>query len=280
MKKILTKYIPLIYGSYFNSLALVSKEIAAKKAFELFCSPRKGKVLPHQKGFLDPAKSNVITTDGVQLQTYKWDGTKETVLLLHGWESNVFRWRNLIEVLKEENYNVIAFDAPGHGYSSGSLFNVPLYNSCAEKVIATYHPKYIVGHSVGGMTSLYNQYKNPTNSIEKIISLGAPSELSEIMSNYQNLLKFNLTVLSGIEAYFIKKFKFTIDDFSTSKMAKDISTKGLLIHDKFDKIAPYSSSKRVHENWKNSTLISTEGLGHSLHQENINHQIIAFLKSE
>jgi pimeloyl-ACP methyl ester carboxylesterase len=279
MKKILNKYIPLFYGSYFNSLALVSKEKAAQKAFELFCTPRSGKVKPHQKEFLDKAKNNILTVDKIQLQTYKWTGTKGTVLLLHGWESNVFRWRNLIDDLKKEDYTIIAFDAPGHGNSSGHIFNVPLYNKCAEKIIETYLPKYIIGHSVGGMTSLYNQYKNPINSIEKVISLGAPSELSEIMANYQKILKFNAKVLTGINELFIREFKFTINDFSVSRMAKDISKKGLLIHDKFDKIAPYHSSERVHKNWEESQLITTEGLGHSLHQEVVNKEIIAFLKS-
>ncbi|WFO15756.1 hypothetical protein M601_018775 [Cellulophaga baltica 4] len=57
---------------------------------------------PHQKEFLDKAKNNILTVDKIQLQTYKWTGTKGTVLLLHGWESNVFRWRNLIDDLKKK----------------------------------------------------------------------------------------------------------------------------------------------------------------------------------
>ncbi|ADV47917.1 alpha/beta hydrolase [Cellulophaga sp. E16_2] len=280
MKKALNKYIPLFYGSYFNSLALVSKEKAAQKAFELFCTPRKGCILEHQKEFLNPAKSEIISAEGVQLQTYKWQGKKETVLLLHGWESNVFRWRNLIGYLQNEDYNVIAFDAPGQGNSSGNILNVPLYTLCAEKIIATYNPKIIIGHSMGGMTVMYNEYKHPNNSIQKIVSLGSPSELSEIVTDYQNLLKFNSTVKNSLNNYFKRQFKFTIEEFSIAKFSKKITKKGLIIHDEFDKIAPYTSAEQIHRNWKNSRLIKTEGLGHSLHQEVVNEEIIAFLKSE
>ena len=279
MNNLLNKYIPLAYGSYFNTLALFSKKKAAEKAFKLFCTPRKGRVLEHQKDFLNEAKSDIITTQNIELQTYRWKGNKETIILLHGWESNVFRWRNLIDFLKKENYNIIAFDAPAHGNSTGTILNVPLYTLCAEQIIAIYKPSYIIGHSVGGMTTMYNQYKNPNNSIEKIVSLGAPSELSEIMTHYQNLLKFNTTVMNSLNIYFKNTFNFNINEFSISKYSQSISQKGLLVHDEFDTIAPYSASERVHKNWKNSTLITTQGLGHSLHQEDVNHQIIDFLKS-
>lgn len=279
MKRLINKYIPLAYGSYFNILALFSKKKAAEKAFNLFCTPRKGSILEHQKEFLNKAKSGVITANDITLQTYTWKGNKETILLLHGWESNVFRWRNLIGFLENEDYNIIAFDAPAHGNSTGNILNVPLYTICAEKIITTYNPKYIIGHSVGGMTTMYNQYKNPNNSIEKIVSLGAPSELSEIMMHYQKLLKFNTAVMKSLDTYFESTFNFKINEFSISKFAENIPKKGLLVHDEFDTIAPFHASEKVHRNWKNSTLIKTQGLGHSLHQDDVNYQIIDFLKS-
>ncbi|MBT8299718.1 MAG: alpha/beta hydrolase, partial [Maribacter sp.] len=119
MKKVMNKYLPLAYGHYFNVLATFSSKMAAKKAFALFCTPRKGKVRPEQQGFLEQAKSHRLKVMGLELQTYRWQGNKETILLMHGWESNAFRWRNLISFLKKEDYNIIAFDAPAHGDSTG-----------------------------------------------------------------------------------------------------------------------------------------------------------------
>ncbi len=280
MKKIINTLLPLAYGSYFNTLALFSKEKAAKKAFTLFSSPRKGAVLEHQKSFLAEAKINFVTIENLKLQTYTWQGSKETILLLHGWESNAYRWKNLIEFLKKEDFSIIAIDAPAHGNSTGKLLNVPLYTSCTEKLIELYQPNYIIGHSMGGMTGMYNQYKNPNNSIEKIVSLGSPSELSEIIDYYQYLLKFNDTVKQSLDSYFKMQFNFNIKDFSISNFAKNITAEGLLIHDEFDAIAPYSAAERIHKNWNNSTLLTTQGLGHSLHQDEVNYQIIDFLKSK
>jgi pimeloyl-ACP methyl ester carboxylesterase len=279
MKKLITKILPLAYGQYFNLFALFAPQKTADKAFNLFCTVRKGRVLPQQQAYLDNAKNEVETAAGHKLQSYHWPGNKETVLLVHGWESNTFRWRNLIDKLKEANFNIIAFDAPSHGYSTGKILYVPLYEEALQHMINKYDPKYLVGHSVGGMTLMYNEYKNPNPKVEKMVTIGAPSEFHEIMEHYQYLLKFNNRVMTALDNYILKRFGFRIHDFSASKFARSNTKKGLLFHDKLDAVAPYHASQKVNENWKGSTLISTEGLGHSMHQEDVNNQIISFLEA-
>jgi len=280
MKKVLKKYIPLAFGAYINIMALFSKTKAAKKAFILFCTPRKGKVLPQQEAYLNEAKKEVLKTGKVDLQIYEWQGDKETILLLHGWESNVFRWRNLITLLQDKNYHIIACDAPAHGNSSGKILNIPLYEECVQELIEKCQPTYVIGHSLGAMTALYNQHKRNYNiSIKKIVTLGSPSIVSEFIDNYKNTLHLNSTVIKSLDNHFMNEFNFRIKDFSISEYAKKINVKGLLIHDVLDPITPFKNSENIHQNWKNSTLIKTSGYGHSLHQENVNKSILEFLAS-
>lgn len=278
MRKLLNRYLPLLYGAYFNIVALFSEKLAAEKAFTLFCTPRRGKVLPIQQDFLEKARDQVVTIGGMELQTYRWPGEKERVLLLHGWESNTFRWRKLIKELIREGFDIVAFDAPAHGKSSGEIFNVILYAECVEEMAKVYQPNYVVGHSVGGMTAVYHQYAYKPKGIEKIVTIGSPSEFPEIMDHYQRLLKFNNRVMRALDRYLQKHFGFQIKDFSTSSFAKKLKVKGLLIHDELDAIAPFSCSERVHANWEGSQFINTRGLGHSMHQEEVNQQIVNFLK--
>ncbi|WP_420400640.1 alpha/beta fold hydrolase [Flagellimonas sp.] len=277
MKKLIAKIVPLAYGQYFNISSLILPKKMAHKAFNLFCTVRKGRVLPQQKDYLDDAKLEVEQVAGHQLQSYHWSGNKETVLLVHGWESNTFRWRNLIQKLKEADFNIVAFDAPSHGYSTGKLLYVPLYEQALHHMVKKYDPKYLVGHSVGGMTLMYNEYKNPNPGVKKMVVIGAPSEFHEIMQQYQDILKFNDRFMGILDNYILNRFGFHIRDFSTSKFAKTNTKKGLLFHDKLDMVAPYHASKQVHASWKGSRLVSTEGLGHSMHQEEINDEIISFL---
>lgn len=279
MKKHITNIIAKTYGQLLNVLVFFNPSKAAIKGFYIFCTVRKGHVLPHQKEYLDPYKHEVHTVADHTIQTYKWQGEKDTVLLVHGWESNSWRWHKLIEQLSKANYNIIAFDAPAHGNSSGKHLYVPLYAEALDHMLKTYRPKHIIGHSVGGMTILYNEYKNPNDAVEKIVTIGSPSEFHELMSHYKSLLGFNTKVLTAMDTYIKSRFGFTAREFSTSKYVKTNTKKGLLFHDKFDQITPYHASEQVHESWVESEFISTEGLGHSMHQDEVNEKIVAFLSS-
>lgn len=279
MKKLLAKIIPLAYGQYFNLYTLISPKKAANKAFHLFCTVRKGRVQPQQVDYLEEAKHSLEHVGNLKIQTYHWKGGKDTVLLVHGWESNTFRWRNLIKKLREANFNIFAFDAPAHGYSSGKYLHVPLYEKTLRHMIEKFNPKHLIGHSVGGMTLMYNEFTNPNPDVEKMILIGSPSEFHEIMDHYQELLRFNNRVMKVLDDDIQNRFGFKIREFSTSKFAETNSKKGLLFHDRFDAITPYHASVAVHKKWKGSQLVTTEGLGHSMHQEDVNNQIITFLEA-
>lgn len=279
MQKLLKKNLPFFYGAYFNGLSYFSKSLAAKKAFDTFCKVRKGKVLPHQASFLDQAKKEKELVEGHEIQSYHWEGPGTTVLLVHGWESNSFRWRNLIRYLRENKFNILAFDAPAHGYSSGEYLHVPLYSECVLHMLRKHRPAHVVAHSVGAMTTLYTQYRYPENSVEKIVTIGSPSEFHEIMEQFRRLLNLNPRVMHALDELVMDRFGFRVREFSASAFARTIDRKGLIFHDKLDTIAPFHASEQVHSQWHGSILVSTEGLGHSMHQDAVNKKIVDFLIS-
>ena len=272
------KLLPKIYGLYVNTLSYFSGKRAARKAFDIFATVRKGRVSEHQKEYLDSAKKDRLTVAGHQIQCYQWLGRGDTVILVHGWESNTFRWRNLIAKLKADHFNIIAFDAPGHGYSSGNKLHVPLYANVLQALVEEYRPKHIVGHSIGGMAVLYKEYLKSNSSLEKIVTVASPSELYEIFNHFQRLLGLNTTVMEALKTYVLENLNFQIDEFSSAEFVRSNVKQGLLFHDKLDKITPYHASEKVHSNWEGSQLVSTEGLGHSMHQDEVNDAIVQFFR--
>ena len=266
------------YGLCFNIGVRINKRTTAIKAFKLFCRVRKGKVLPRQRSFLNHAKYKLFTLAGHQLQLYRWNGGPETVLLLHGWESNTYRWRNLVAKLSEKNFTILAFDAPGHGHSEGKELHVPLYAQVTRHVLDTYRPDYVVAHSLGGMTIHYTHYLNPLSSVKKIVTVGAPCEFEQFVDHYQDLLKFNHRVREAMNQRLKEWFGLYFHEFSCTVFAKKNTIKGLLLHDEDDLQVPVEASKKVQQHWKNSELVITKGLGHSMHQDSVNKKIIAFLQ--
>ena len=280
MNKLVKKILPKAIGSYINALAILSPKASAKKAFKVFSKPRRGRIGPHHEGFLKPNLEPQVTVEEHTIQPYRWPGTGKTIVLVHGWESHTHRWKDMILRFQEEDYNIIAFDAPAHGYSSGKYFYVPLYHKALNVILNTYQPDYLIGHSMGGMTVLYNQSQTDTFKTEKLVILGAPDKLESILKDYQKLLGLNNRALKALDAFFLKRFNFKTAEFSSSAFAKKIHVPTLVIHDKDDTITPASGSHAIHSGLKKSEFIETKGLNHSLYDIEVNEKIVNFLKSK
>lgn len=271
------KYIIKLIGSYLNVLSYVSADYAANKALHLFSKPRKGKLKPFQEKFLESAEQSYLQFEDFKIATYHWKGDKETILLAHGWESNSARWKNKINHFKKEGFNIIALDAPAHGNSESKVFNALLYSEFINVVASKYNPEIIIGHSVGGMATIFFQQKYQLESIKKIVLLGAPSEFKGVLKNYINLLGYNKKIEKHLDKIIIERFGSAPSDFSTSKFAKDVEAEGLIIHDTKDTIIPYSDAELIKKGLKNSKLISTPGFGHSLNDKSVTNHILEFI---
>lgn len=274
MKKIL----PLLVGLKFRIQYIFSKEKAITNAFNLFCTPRKGKTKPYEIEYLNSAEQSDLVLASHNIKTYQWQGSKETILLLHGWDSNSFRWKAMIELLRKNDYGVMAFDAPAHGQSNGNILNVPLYTECLKDFLKHHKVDAIVAHSIGAMTSIYFEKKYQQLNNIPLVALGPPSELHLFFKGFQNMLGLSNRFMKRLGEHLNSQFGFYPKEFSIAQFAKEIKIPGLLILEKNDPLAPYSFSKRIARYWKNGELLTVEGVGHSLKHPDINHKILDFLK--
>jgi len=273
------KYIPKIIGSSINTVGVVSPRYAAHLSMTLFSSPRKGKTNEKQELFLKGAKQDELIHNNISIKTYQWPGKNDTILLAHGWESNSYRWRNLIEILKAEDYNVIALDAPAHGNSGGKLFNALIYSECIHAVAKKFNTSTIIGHSVGGMATAFGNYYLPLESTKKLILLGAPADFNGVFSRYINMMGYNNRVSKAMDNYVLKRFNHLPNHFDASRFTKDFKAKGLIIHDKKDRIIPYKDGLKYKHSYTNAQFISTTGYGHGLKSDLVYNHILDFLNT-
>ena len=265
-------------GTYINGIALFSPEQAAQKAYKIFCTPRAGRLREKDLDFLNTATRWVdLDCEGEKIQCYEWEGSGEKILLAHGWESNSARWKNLVKSLQKADFQVIAIDAPAHGGSGSDIFQALKYAHFMSKAVAHFQPQNIVGHSVGGYATLYflTHYEN---AVKKAVVLGAPSDLSIIMKNYQNLMGYSNRVMEAVDGIFMKNFGQKIAYFKTSNFVKELKIKGLVVHGKDDLVCVFSEGEAVHQNWEGSEFVQTEGLGHGYQGKNVYHKVRDFLK--
>jgi pimeloyl-ACP methyl ester carboxylesterase len=266
-------------GASLNGISYISPSYASKKALNLFSTPRKGQITEDQLPLLQTAFKNEITRDQISVVTYRWIGKGPTVLLAHGWESNAARWEFLIKALKKQDYNVVALDAPAHGNSNGKQFNAILYSEYINIVVQKFEPQIIIGHSVGGMASVFFQHKYQFKGLQKIVLLGAPSHFVGVFKRYTEMLGYNDKIVKGLDALVVKLFNKPPSHFSAAKFSEEIKIKGLIIHDKKDEIIPFEDALLFKEHYKNAELYATTGYGHTLKSPEITKKVLEFISS-
>jgi triacylglycerol esterase/lipase EstA (alpha/beta hydrolase family) len=258
MKKTFYFLLTKSIGSYINLMSFVAPKKATQMAHGYFSQPRKGKLtkdtLPKT---LKEAKSESIQHNEDVIQTYIWQGNETVILLIHGWESNSSRWKKMLPYLKKSGSTIIAIDGPAQGLSSGKEFTVTKYAEFIDIAAKKYQPNYIIGHSMGGQTSLYYQYKYQNPSVQKMVILGAPSDFTIILKNFITLLSLN----NKISKEFVSK----------------INVKGFLAHDIEDTVVLFDEGKKIVAAWKDVQFIQTKGLGHKLHDDELYRKVAQFL---
>jgi len=272
--------IPKIVGALINFIGLFSATYASKLALQLFSKPRGGILTPNGRLFLDTGSKTTLYYNNLAIQTYHWKGSKETVLLAHGWESNSNRWRYEIEKLQKEDYDIIALDGPAHGASGSDTFNAILYSEFINVVSQKFKPTVFLGHSVGAMAVIFFLQKQTYSDVNKIVLLGAPSAFTGIMERYKKMMGYSKTIDKGIDTHIELKFGHPPSYFSTAKLIKNIKAHGLIFHDKKDPIIPYKDALEIEAQFKNAQLISTDGFGHSLKGDFVTGEIIKFLSHQ
>src|SRR5688500_18405456 len=150
--KLAQKMVVNYFRAKLNMLAVFSKRKAAESALDLFCTPQrraKRKVPPI---FNSAEKLNFELQDYV-IHGYRWNhpSTKKVLVVL-GFESSSKNFDRYISSLIKKGYEVIAFDAPAHGSSTGTRINLPIYLAAVRTIFEKYGPiDNFVTHSYGGL---------------------------------------------------------------------------------------------------------------------------------
>lgn len=264
-------------GNALNATSFISSRYASNKALKLFASPRKGRYTESQKKIVDSAAYEELNHDNLNIATYRWQGKNKTILLAHGWESNASRWSYLLNSLKEHDYDIIALDAPAHGQSGGNLFNALLYSEFINVAIRRFNPEICIGHSVGGMASVFCKNNHDSPSVQKLVLLGAPAHFTGVFSRYKNMMGYNRRISEGLDRIVLERFGQPVDYFSAANFTADFDIDGLIVHDKKDKIIPYEDALLFANRFKSAQLYSTEGFGHGLKDASITPKILEFI---
>src|SRR4051794_3221047 len=113
----------------FKLLSSLSKRKAAVRAFRLFCTPQQRNVkLP--AAIFNNAQKLQFDFQGETVRGYRWNHpSHKKILILHGFESSIVNFDQYVNPLVQKGYEVLGFDAPAHGRSTGRTVTVLDYKN-------------------------------------------------------------------------------------------------------------------------------------------------------
>jgi alpha-beta hydrolase superfamily lysophospholipase len=259
-QRLVVKYV----RTKFGLLSAISKTKTAEKAFQLFCTPqyRNKKKLPPN---FEKAEKLHFSFEGNSIRGYRWNHPSEKkVLILHGYESSVINFDRYVKPLIKKGYEVLAFDAPAHGRSSGKMVNILMYKNMVHHVYKTYGPiQSFIAHSLGGLTaSLFLEEIKHDNKY-KLMLIAPATETKRAADNFFTFLKLDNEVRVEFDKLISRLGGKPPEWYSVSRAAKNIKAQVLFLQDKDDDMTPFSDVEPIiNKNYPNFHFIISEGLGH------------------
>lgn len=263
------KLIPII-RKVLNTSYRISPKLAGRLCYRVLTMPPKHDAKAVEEAFIAESITNYISVGKVRAAVYHWPGKGANILLAHGWDSYSGRWYELGRRLLAAGCNVFAIDAPGHGRTQSGTFSVAHYAELLATYASICQPAMIVGHSAGGMASIFYHKAFPDAfRPKKMAVLGTPAELSDFVESFRRIIGLRPEVITALEKDFLRRWSNPFSYYSMADFAKVLDIPGLIVHDKHDDIAPCAGAYQIAANWPQAELLITEGMGHGLQTEEI-----------
>ncbi len=264
----------IILTGFFKFFAKISPVFTAKVAWSFFCKPRirKKPLSKFEKELAQHTKQYYVDSENYKIAVYEWSNLDhaaqaKTVLLTHGWGGHALNFAFIITKLLEGGFNVVAYDSPAHGKSSGNRTNL-LHNTRALLSVCEHLPSVnvLVGHSFGAMSSAYAieicKDSAMLSKVDKIILIAGPNNLADIFATFTQAMELPNSVLEIFHQKLEAIAKRNIENMSTVEFLQHYNGETLVVHDHNDRIVPFTEAATVAKEVASASLFATTGYGH------------------
>lgn len=238
-----------------------------RELLEAFLTPPRLRELSREESFIAQSRTSTVRLKGSgfargggdEIKIYRWE-EGPAVLFVHGWGSRAAHFEAMILGLREKGVASVAFDAPGHGRSEGTLSSAPAFAAAMEAAAEEHGPfQAVVAHSLGAVaTSLALSKALPT---QKVALLGSCCWVEPVAIAFARS--------QGASDVLIEEMlKLAHQEFRSEEISAELSApalggvSALLMHDPDDSEMPYRHSVALAAAWPGAILVDTRGVGH------------------
>ena len=249
----------------FGPASFLSPYASACWAELLFRTPPRFAPLVHEREVLARGRYRAIPFLRGRLATWTF-GEGPPVLLVHGWGGHAGRLGRFVEPLVRSGFSVVAFDAPGHGLSSGRRSSLPDFVTAidflaSEHAAAEHSPLAgIVGHSMGASAAALAIRRGLP--VPRAVLLAPPADPEEYARRFSRYFGIPSEVCDGMKRRLEGRYAVSWDDLRIDVPVERAATELLVVHDRGDARVPWKDGLAVARAWPGARLLTTNGLGH------------------
>ena len=247
----------------FSASALLFPDLATAVAERMFLTPPRTRDAAASALDLVDARSSFLEHKGRHIAMWRW-GSREApaVVLAHGWGGYAAQMRAFVFPLLQAGYRVIAYDQPAHGVSEGRLTGLPDFADVLAEVAGIHGSvAAVVAHSLGGAAAAL-ALANGKASFKKVVLVSPPSDLVGYSRRFARWYWMPEAVRKGMQAAIEERYGVRWENLEVPRVAPRLSAQALVIHDRDDRLMPWTHGATVARHWPGAKLMSTEGLGH------------------
>ena len=253
----------ILIGKFLQTL---SKNWAASYAQKLFITPIKFTPPQREREMIERSINQKIYVNAIQkdIVVYSYGMNKKAnkkALLVHGWNGRGTQLVTVANMLTKQNYDVVSFDAPGHGRAPKTKTNMEEFIESILEIEKQFGPfDLIVGHSLGGMATINALHQG--FKADKAIIIGSGDIILDVFVDFVKKLDLKPIIVDKLKERFEKQLDKNLHDYSVHSLIQALDIPILIIHDTQDDDVSVEAAYRIHKHAKNAKLLITEGLGH------------------
>ncbi len=254
----------------------IAPQTTANKMAKFFLTPRTPPIKSWER---DLESSFHRVTFGDDLSAAIWGNGDKKVLLMHGWESRATHMHSLVGPLLESGFQVVAIDAPMHGYSKGNKANLVAFSEAILAAELAFGPfDAAVGHSLGGAALAHALTLGVR--INCCVLISSPACILDVLQGFSQFVGLPKNAQTRFVKNIEQETGVPVEALEMGQILAHKKMKTLLIHAKDDQEISVTALKKICKAWPQAQAHITDDLGHRkiIRDDNIAERVQQFVQ--
>jgi pimeloyl-ACP methyl ester carboxylesterase len=216
------------------------------------------------------AENISFTIDGVNIAAYRFgkktSADAKRIILVHGWMSGARYMLAMVDPLLALGHEVVCFDLPAHGQSSGNSTNLVACSKALDGLMDRLGgTDIIIAHSFGGAVTAFTLSRLRHQGLGqngKIILIASPNQLSSVTALFSRAIGLSIAAQKVYEARLCAGIGEHLDEMDGNRMYAKAGYPLHILHCVDDLEVSVDQSRRYLALGNSTKLTELKGLGH------------------